>query len=806
MTSISQANSPIDAKEMEARYRRAEYLEQGIWTKEIAFNTTLFPIWIDGSDSFWYERETKEGKQYRLVDAAAASNDAAFDHALLATTLAEAAGQKVNVADLPIDRVRLTLSPLQVRFTAFDKWWLFDDSTRTCQEIQHYSEDFLLSPDGTKAAFVRDYNLWLLDVATGKEQQLTHDGENTYAYADAPAAYGAKITIEGLEALWSPDSKRLFTLQLDTRQVKTFPIIEHVPADGSLRPVVTGADRRVALAEDEHMETYRFLAIDVGSGRQQDAHYRRCEIFYNAIGFLTSGHGWWGKDSRFAYFVDLERGNQIARLVEFDTHSGACRVVIEETSDICFRLSLNLEDYPVLTPLIDSDEVIWYSERSGWAHLYLYDLKTGALKRTITEGEWLVRDILHYDAVRRELWIQTADRVTDRNPYYRDICRVDIDSGEVITVVSTDHEYVVINQKNVLHFCQKAMGRDIRESAGVSPSGRYAVTTRSRVDDIPVSLLLDQEGNEVLTLEEADMSGLPDNWQWPEPVLLKAADGETPVYGIIYRPSDFSENKSYPVLDYSYAAPEAEFMPVGSFTNSQHLGLTYLSPLAYAELGFVVVLIVGRGTSNRHKAFLDDPGAYLPDSHNQADRISGIKQIAKQYPYIDLNRVGIGEGQTIGTPVAGMLGHPEFYKVGVSNNAYIDMRLVGSFYADEVMLGRFQPKTSSRPTVHDYAGNLEGKLLLMHGMLDPMTPLASTLRLVEALQKANKSFDMLLLPNDGHFMCSYATRRAWDYFVEHLLGEKPPKDFQLMRSVDIFTKNIYAKGMIDESAELSDSD
>ena len=801
-TSQSQTCNTSDDQGMEARYWRAEYLEQGPFTKNVAFNTTVYPTWIEGRDCFWYQRDTKEGKQYRLVDATASSNVEAFDHQALAVALSVVTGETVDAIDLPIDQLTVTLSPLQLRFTAFGRWWLFDSKANTCKEVPGYASDLLISPDGTKAAFVRDFNLWLLDIATGEERPLTHDGMRNYSYAEAPAAYGQKVTVGTVEALWSPDSKRLFTLQLDTRQVRSFPIIEHLPADGSLRPVVTS--RPIALPGDEHMESYRFLTINVETGDQQNAHYRQCDIFYNAMGFFSCDHAWWGSDSRYTYFIDMERGNQTVRLVEFDTHSGACREVIKESSDICIRLCQSLEEPPVMAPL-DSNEVLWYSERSGWAHLYLYDLKTGELKQTVTQGEWLVRRVLHVDTAQRELWIQTAERVDDRNAYYQDICRVNIDTGEITPVVSTDDEYVVIDPKGMMCWIRDLVGGDVGNSTGVSPSGRFVVTTRSRVDSVPVSLLLDRDGNELLIVETADVSGLPDNWQWPEPVKCKAADGETDLYGVIYRPSDFSAEKTYPVLDISYVGPEGQFMPVGSFSNSFFQDSIYYHPAAYAELGFIVVTIAGRGTSMRNKAFLNDKGSYLPDSKNQADRISGIKQLAARYPYMDLNRVGIGESQTTATPICGMLGHPEFYKVGVSHNALMDMRLFASFYADEMMLERYRSDEGApRKHMHEYAENLRGKLLLMQGMLDPQTHVAVTFRLIESLKDANKRFDMLLLPNDGHILGSYAILRAWDYFVEHLLGEEPPKDFVLTTSTDIMMSEAYAKqteGVLEAGSE-----
>lgn len=778
---------------IEARYERAQTLSQGFLTKNIAFNTTLVPHWI-GDEHFWYERDSSSGKEYRLVNTATGTNEIAFDHAALTKTLAGLTDKKVNAENLPIKRVDISLSPLQVSFSAFDKRWVFNCETAICQSLEDsLPRKWLISPDKKKAAFTRDYNLWVKDLATGEEKALTEDGERHYSYADFPCSIGytQATTFFTLEALWSPDSTRLFTHQKDIRQVKTIPIVEHIPRDGSIRPRIMDADHRVPLPGDANVEEYRFLSIEIETGRMQEANYRRCPVYSHGFAFFNVlGMGWWSADSRRAYFIDMVRDCKIARIVEFDTHTGLTRIVFEEnSSDSVHRLTCNSVNAPVNLPLPETNELIWYSERSGWAHLYLYDLNTGELKNPITRGDWLVRDILHYDADKRELFVQTAGRVAGCDPYYRDICRVQIDSGEITTLISTDHEYLVCSSSEKdqdIYGMMRALGRDMETAkSGVSPGYRYLVTTRSRVDEIPVSLLLDRDGRVIAEIETADVSGLPQGWQWPEPVKMLAADGKTDIYGVVFRPSDFSPDKVYPIIDTSNTYVNEITGPKGSFTNCRSLGGFYFLPAALAELGFIVVCIDGRGTPGRDKAFSHYGYGSVQSVNYQADRIAGIKQLAERYPYMDINRVGIGGVTATAGALLGLFTAPEFYKVGVSENQTGDGRLTSTIYTEswEELAEDNKVRESS---FENFAANLQGKLLMFASLLDTSIPSATTFRVVDALQQANKNFDLMIMPKDGHEMNSYATRLIWDYFVKHLLDLEPPKEFKLTSGADHF--------------------
>ena len=775
---------------IEVRYQRAQVLCQDM--NEIALNTTLVPHWIDETEFFWYRRATKSGTRFRLVDSTAATNYDAFDHQAFSDALAKASGKEVDYENLPITKVAITLTPKQVSFSAFDSYYIFKSEESLCEKIclKSLPDEWVVSPDGKKAAFIRDYNLWVRYLDTDQEQALTRDGEQYYSYASIPSIWGFSVGLN-MEALWSPNSKRLLTVQVDNRQVKSTPVVHHVPQDGSLRPFNT--EYRSAYPGDECVEENRLLAIDIETGMVQEANYRRIPTNRSGYGFFTDNLGWWGNDSRHAYFVDTERGEQVARVVEFDTQSGATRLLFKETSATYINLSPSEATVAALLPLPESNELIWYSERSGWAHLYLYSLETGELKNPITQGGWVVREVLHFDAEQRELFFQAGGRVADRDPYYLDICRVHVDTGEITTLASSDHEYTVLAPRCMTFQIFKRSDPDLFvNTTGISPSTRYLVATRSRVDQVPVSLLLDRKGKIILELETADVSGLPEGWQWPEPVKLMAVDDKTDIYGVVLRPSDFSPDKQYPVIDCSASSAEFACVPKGSFTNAVFGGEKYFQAAAIAELGFIVVIIDGRGTAYRDRDFIDYSYGRVPSSNHPPDRIAGIKQLAVQYPYMDISRVGImGFTGTLGA-VYGLLEYPEFYKVGVAH-APQDTRLMATVWGEQYE--GIAPTTAGGKQAEQLVENLQGKLLLMHGLLDSMCPPAGTFRLVEAFQKANKDFDMLILPNEGlHVASGYAFRRTWDYFVTHLQGIEPPKEFKLTHHLDLLREKLPPHG------------
>ena len=480
------------SKDIFSRYEQAKEIMQGIMPNRVVLNDTVFSHWIECSPCFWYSRETKNGKEYRLVDAKAGINTLAFDHSTLAELLEGNTGQNIDPLNLPIKDmdVKMTLSPLELRFQALGSHWLFQPNDTQLRKIESikpslasigdnldvFPEGFpltqkaLCSPDGKKEVFFREHNVWVRDRVTNEEQALTHDGT-----ADNRYARDVHSVDTTLQAQWSPDSKQLFTVQLDTRKVLSRPSINYLPKDGTPQPQhITYT--KLAYAGDKHVETYQLIVINMQTGKVQKVDYPPLPLIYYggvASGFFRAHLGWWSHDNQHAFFVDVTRGSKTARLVKLDTHTGSTQVLFEETSDTFVKLRHQLIDNPVFLPLAGSDELIWFSEGTGYSHLYLYDLHTGELKHPITKGEWFVRDILHYDAGRRELLIQSAARDPNISPYYRGICKVNIDTGELSPIVSDNFDYRVYQPDTPVLVEFVPLGIDPSDVNGVSPSGSY---------------------------------------------------------------------------------------------------------------------------------------------------------------------------------------------------------------------------------------------------------------------------------------------------------------------------------------------
>ncbi len=760
--------------DIQVRYQNAQKILKGFVSQKLAKNTVVYPTWIGDRDCFWYVKDLDEGlKEFRLVKPNDVSNTPAFDHEKLANALSRATGEKIEALNLPFSDIELNFDMDIVQFTAFDKAWSYSDEKNECSERPSVPGDLELpSPDGKYLVFRKDYNLWLRFLSSGEERQLTKDGEEDNAYGAPSTAWGFPH-YDSLQVLWSPDSKRLLVTQRDKRHVKDLPVLQYAPQEGSTRPRVSY--HKIAYPGDKDVEQLKLFTIDINSGSIRDIDYGRIPVTRNSLDFFVSKLGWWHKDSRLAYFVDIDRYYKSVRVVELDSATGKTRILIEETSETQVNLMANGDMWPSYLALSETNELLWYSDRTGWAHLYLYDLDSGKLKHAVTEGQWLVRDVITVNAQRREAFVQTAGRVSGRNPYYRDVVKISIDTGCMSTLVSSDHDYFTSAFTDMEGYSFVGSGRQCEQRRGTSPSGNYTLVTRSRADELAISFLVDTDGKELMTVETAELLDVPKGWTLPEPVKATGADGQTDIYGVIYRPSHFSPDKTYPVISDLYNTPDFPWAPIGCMGNNIFGGYGFFMASALAELGFIVVQLDGRGGSFRDRAFKGAGYGNLELPIMLEDHVAGLKQLGGRYKEMDTNRVAVNECQGGPGVLLGLIEYPDLYKVGVTNTPHDSRFMSCSMWAD-----MFEGKDSTkRSRLEEKIGRLEGKLLMSHGMVDLCVPPASVFRVVEALRKSNKEFDLILLPEHGHSVSSYLTRRSWDYLVRHMLCEEPPKNFDL---------------------------
>ena len=790
LSSLSVAGEMCSKKEdIKLAYQKAHKIIEGYNSKSLVRNDAIFPHWISDSHCFWYDRSylentgDKDGvvcKQYRIVDAEAATNDLAFDHAGLARALSNASGQEVKADNLPFDFFTMSLSSGCIAFQAFDKHWVYSVSQACCNQIDDVDVPVseALSPDGRYLVFVKDSNIWIRKLLDNTHRALTTDGCSDYAYGMGDTSQGVKQVLMK-PALWSPDSKKILVTQRDTRNVKSLAEISHVPSDGNIKPKVRQSN--VAYAGDKVVETVRLLAIDVSDKRAIDACIPAMPACISQQAGFFEHVAWWLNDSRHVCFIDQERGDKTLRLMKFDTEIGTTELIFEEKSSSYVSITPEYLSLPLHRYLSQTNELIWWSERSGWGHLYLYDLSTGRLKKTVTQGGWLVRDVLYVDQARREIYVHTIGRDLSKEPYYRDVCRINIDSGELIPIISKDMDCVVHSQDSFSIFANSLSGLANPQSGGVSPDGQFIVVTQSRVDTVPETWLVDKDGQEILRIERADVSSLPDSWQPPESIEVLSADGKDVLYGTLNKPSDFSPEKKYPVINYITGAPWLSAVPKSSFHSAQsYSDRHYFYAAALAELGFIVLILDGQGTPLRGKKFNDKSYGWIPSAANSDDHCSALKQLSERNQWMDLKQVGIYcQGYRSG--LQNFLERQDIYDVCVQMNL-LDDRLSGTTAWHDRYEG-VEDGAKARQYPEHLVTSMKGRLLLMN-VLDNIYSTAiapaGTFRVIDALQKANKNFDMLVLPYIHNSMANnYMQRRAWDYLVKNLRQINPPKEYEL---------------------------
>ncbi len=575
------------------------------------------------------------------------------------------------------------------------------------------------SPDQKWSVTFRDENLWLRDLDTGKDRKLTDDG-------DAENVYQGQVW-------WSPDSKHFAVMRLSPGLKRTIHLIESAPRDSIHAKLLTMSYAKPGDRIDQRRPVLFSFAENWKPRLVDNAE------FSNPYSTRDLA---WNPDSRSFSFLHNQRGHQRLSLVTVDAVTAKSNLTIDERTDtfICYS------GKSYLRRLYETNELIWMSERSGWNHLYLLDAITGSVKRCLTQGEWVVRKVQGFDPSARTIELEVSGLDAGQDPYYRHLIRVDLDTGDMIRLTAGDGDH----------------------TWEYSPNRRYLLDRYSRVDMPAVTVLRDaMTGREICVLEEGDMSQLVSTgWQPPERFVSKGRDGETDIYGIIIRPTNFDPEKKYPVLEQIYAGPHSSFVPK-SF--GLHAGL-----YAMAELGFIVVKIDGMGTSNRSKAFHDVCWKNLGDS-GFPDRIEWIRAAAKSRPEMNLQRVGVWGGSAGGqSAMRALLAHGDFYHAAVADCGCHDNRVDKIWWNEQWMgwpIGSHYEEQSNVTQAH----RLQGDLMLIWGELDRNVDPASTMQVVNALIKANKDFVQLVVPGAGHGAAGhpYARRRQADFFVRKLWGREP---------------------------------
>lgn len=714
-------------------YNRAYELREKYNSKHV-FYSNVNPQWIDGTNLFWYVRNTPEGNEYVKVDAGKQKRTALFDQQKLSAALESSTGKDIDPMQLPIQRCHVTPGADTLRFVYEGKRWCFDiRRNRLTDEGQlpapgrqrHWMEVDdekggapVTSPDGKYVAFIKNDNICVREVATGKETQLSQDG--------TPGNYYSSYI------QWSPDSKLVAAFRIRPAQKRYVYYVESSPAD-QLQP---------KLHKQEYAKPGDELAFKVPciygveNGKRlipsTDLFSHQYEIYALQ----------WNSDSKGITFEYNERGHKVYRILEVSAEDGSVRPLIEEKEE-------KYVNYPRIFRhfLADGKRIIWSSERDNYNHLYMYDRATARPTHQITKGEWYVREVQYVDEENQQIYFSANGMNKDEDPYLIHYYRIGFD-GKGLTALTPEEG---------MH------------KAWYSSDYKYLVDVYSKVDQAPVAVVRSAaDGKIVMPLEKADIAQLTANgWKAPEVFTAKGRDGKTDMWGIIYRPSNFDPAKKYPVIEYIYSGPGDQYVP--KTFSSYNWWMTSL-----AELGFIVVQVDGMTTSFRSKEFEEVCYKNLKDA-GLPDHIAWIKAAAQKYPYMDIDRVGIfgcsAGGQESTTAV---LLHPEFYKAAYSACGCHDNRM-DKIWWNELWMGYPVDDSYKECSNVENAHLLQRPLMLVVGEMDDNVDPASTMQVVNALIKANKDFELVVIPGAHHTMGEdFGEHKRYDFFVRNLMGVNPP--------------------------------
>lgn len=689
---------------------------------------------VPKSSDFWYKTKTADGMRYWYVDSEGKNKKALFDNHTLTTKLSESIDKELTWQDLSLSSEKLNKGADTLRFHYKGYKYTYtigaQELTQTgkipdAPKRQHWARErdelgnkAVVSPDKSKTALIREYNLYIKDNTSKELTQITFDG--------SPGDYYSSYI------KWSPNSKYVAVHKFKPAPKRYISFIESAPKD-QWQPKVKEVEYRkpgdalpIKTVHLVSVEDKKIIPIDFNSYQQQ---YRVSDPV-------------WRKDSR-AFTVEYnQRGHQKYSVLEISTVDGNITILAEENPETFFTYSSK----KYRQDIDDGKEMIWMSERDGWNHLYLYD-NNGQVKNQITKGEYVVRNVIKVNKEERSIIFSAGGMNKGEDPYHLHYYSIDFDGKHL----------KALTKENANH------------QVTFSSDYKYIVDYYSRADFPGKTVLRDVDNGKILMeLESTDITALQaTEWKQAEVFTAKGRDNETDIWGLIYRPSHFDPNKQYPVIEYIYAGPHSSFVPKDFSGVSRRYS-------ALAELGFICVQIDGMGTSNRSKAFHDVCWKNLKDA-GFPDRIAWMKAAADTRPYMDIERVGIYGGSAGGQSSTGaVLFHPEFYDVAVSSCGCHDNRMDKIWWNEQWMGYPIEAHYDSCSNVVN-AHKLEGNLMLILGEIDDNVDPASTTQVVDALVKADKEFEFVLLPGMNHTLGgSYGERKRRDFFIKHLLDGKTP--------------------------------
>lgn len=710
------------------------------------YKSKINPQWSEDNSHFWYRNDLPKGeREFIFVDLEKGERRPAFDHKKLAESLSSITNAKTDSSKLPIDRLNFDVKKGELYFQSIGRTYKCDlnnyniseidksqfpgqskrlERDKTNKEKEEQTNSFRpsreVSPDGKWRAFIRDHNIFIRAMGSEEEIQLSKDGKEGNSYQTP---------------YWAINSKNLISFRVEPDQVGVVHLHESSPREGGRAKLHT---RRYAIPGD------KFTSHELNWFDIEKKIHTKPEV---GIIDFRGPRPRWTQDGRYFRYQKIDRGHQRFRVIEVDIFTGNFRNIIDEKTEtfIWTEHPKNL-GVPLVNWLDETDEIVYLSESDGWRHLYLIDVKTGKTKNQITKGQFVVRYVDWIDHEKRQIWFRASGLNKNQDPYLMHYYRVNFDGSG----------FTPLTEGNGWH------------NITFSPDRKYIIDQYSRIDMAPVNdLRRVSDGSLVSRLETADISELlASGWEPPEVFTANGRDGKTGIWGIVAKPKDFDPSKKYPVIEDMYAGPHDSYVPK-QFSAGRRFS-------SYTDMGFVVVKIDGMGTANRSKAFHDVCWKNLKDS-GFPDRILWHKAYAKNNAWYDISRVGIHGGSAGGqSSTAALLFHPDFYKVAVSSCGCHDNRMDKASWNEQWMGYPVGPQYSESSNI-DNAHRLEGRLLLIVGEMDNNVPPESTLRLVDALIKANKDFDMIFQPGGGHGGGGrHGDRRRKDFFRKHLLGIEPP--------------------------------